>query len=479
MARYEITDNKTGKSVVVEGSKPPTTTDAEAIFQKAGLRQTTTQEEPQKGILGQVTDFLLPRSKGFLNDQVQNSTKRKSLGEVTYESIPVLNLLTNLEDGKIKLDKKGLGAAGELASYMIPGNKLLKEGSGLQKIAGGALQGAEIGAVSGATDPNADTLKNRVEKGVTNAVIGGVTGGVVQGLFEVGKAGFQKLVGNAADKIKKIIRPNPSTLDKFKKNTGLDYAEEVVKKDAKNIEGMDYPQLESYFKGKFQDAVGKVDSELENSGKTIDKKFIQNTFEVVSNLYKDRPIASEKIGQDFAKYIEYVDKLPDQIPLQVANQIKRDLQELASSAYGNTSNSVPKAYKKVASGLNKEIVRIYPQAGELNKETQLYKLVSDAVSRTASREGNKISTSFVDKLLQTLPTSAGIGVGLMTGDPLAGIGTLLAGAGASKAREVVRSPQVQTSLASMIQKGVSPRLNAFGRVLGDTVRKGSSIMATR
>jgi hypothetical protein len=39
MPRYQITDNKTGKTVVVEGSKPPTEVDAEKIFTDAGLRQ--------------------------------------------------------------------------------------------------------------------------------------------------------------------------------------------------------------------------------------------------------------------------------------------------------------------------------------------------------------------------------------------------------------------------------------------------------
>ena len=40
MPRYEIRDNKTGKTVVVEGNTPPTSSDAERIFQQAGLRET-------------------------------------------------------------------------------------------------------------------------------------------------------------------------------------------------------------------------------------------------------------------------------------------------------------------------------------------------------------------------------------------------------------------------------------------------------
>ena len=476
--KYEITDNKTGKTVVVEGNRAPTNTDAEAIFQKAGLRQTQTQVEPQKGVLSQVTDFLFGRSKDYAKSETEH-LKNASFGEKAFETIPVLNVLANLEDGKVKLDKKGVGAAGEIASYMIPGNKLLKEGSALQKVAGGALQGAEIGAVSGATDPNAESIKDVAKNTLTQGATGAVAGGVVQGLFEVGKAGVKKLVGNAGEKLNKIIRPNPATLDKFKKNTGWNFAEEIVKRDAQKIEGMGYPELENYFKTKFQDVVGKVDDTLAKSGKTIDKDFIKKTFTEVFDIYKDRPAASKRIGQDFETYLKYIEQLPETIPLQTANQLKRDLQELASAAYGNTSNSVPKAYQKVSARLNKEISNIFPQAKELNKEVQLYKLVSDAVSRTGSREGNKISTSFIDKLFQSNPASLGFGVTALTRDPLAGIGTALVGAGASKAREIYRSPEVQTSLASMIKKGVSPRLNALGRILGNTIRKGTSIVSTK
>lgn len=481
MAKYEITDNKTGKTVVVEGSRPPTTTDAEAIFQKAGLRQAT--QEPEKGLASKVTDFLIPRAKNYVMSEGKNVANRSG-GENLLNALisginPLAGLVTKVDNGKLNFDKEGLGTAGEVASFMIPANKLLKGGSAASKIAGGALQGAEIGAVSGITDPTADTLKQRIEKGVTSGLVGGVTGGAVQGLFEVGKAGVKSLVGNAADKINKIIRPNPSALDKFKKNTGLNYSEEIVKRDAQNIEGMNYSELQNYFKSKFQDASGKVDAALEKSGKTIKKDAIKNIFSETADLYKDRPSSSTRINQDFETYSKYLEQLPDDIPLNVANQLKRDIQELASSAYGNTSNSVPKAYQKVAARLNKEITNIFPEASKLNKETQLYRLVSDAVSRTGSREQNKISTTFVDKLLQSVPTTGGALATVATGNPLIGLGTLLAGAGASKGREIYRSPEVQTKLASMISKEVSPSLKALERALESTMRKGGAILSTK
>jgi hypothetical protein len=375
--------------------------------------------------------------------------------------------------------KKSAGLAGEVGSYMMPSNALQASTKGLTRVAGAGLQGAGIGALLGATDPQNNGIADAAVNTAKSAVLGGVAGGAVQGLFEVGRKGAQKLAGDAADKLKRVIRPTPSNLDSFQKNTGMDYAKELLKRDGKNIEGMGYDQLVPYFADKYQASVGRVDEELAASGKTVSKEWMKKQFTSVFEKYKDRPVASQRVGQDFATYYQYLDKLPDNVDLATANQIKRDLQELASSAYGNTSNSVPKAYKAVAAKLRSGIEDIYPAAKELNAETQLYRLTSDAVLRTYSREQNKISTGFTSKMLQSIPGGMGAGVGIMTGNPLAGLATMLASAGASKAREVYRSPQIQTRIAQKISGAGNPTLQAMQRLMGNVARKGAAIGAAR
>ena len=46
MARYKITDNQSGRSLVIEGVNPPTEQDAENLFQQAGLRTGTQRLNP-------------------------------------------------------------------------------------------------------------------------------------------------------------------------------------------------------------------------------------------------------------------------------------------------------------------------------------------------------------------------------------------------------------------------------------------------
>jgi len=499
MSKYRITDNKTGKSVIVSGDHEPNETEAESIFQSAGLRQTQNPQQygKEQGALGKITDFLFGRTKEYgkmlgsagmglgaeammnVNPEIANKLAQKS-----YDIRQEQGTTGNLEEGTaLETAKKGAGitagAMGETAAYLMPQNALLKSGKGLTRVAGGALQGAEIGSLLGITDPESENMGERIQKGITQGATGALTGGVVQGLFEVGKAGIKAIAGNAPDKIKKIIRPNPSKLDGFRKNTGMDYADEVIKRDAKNIEGMGYDKLEPYFNNKFIKAAQKTDKLLDTSGKTVKKEWVQQQLLDVMNKYKDRPVVSEQVGKTFTTYFDALEKLGDDIPLSVANNIKRDLQELAKASYSGTSGSVPKAYSQVAYRLNKEIKRLVPKAINLDKETQLYRLVSDAVRRTGSREQNKISKTFLDKLLQTIPASAGMGVGFMTGSPIAGLGTTLVGASMSKGREYMRSPQVQTTLASKISQGINPRMQALLRMLEGSSRKGASIFATK
>lgn len=522
MAKYRITDNKTGKSVVVSGDHTPSTTEAESIFQKAGLRQ-------EKGTVDKVTDFLFGRTKDYMktaigslvlgkqNDQLDQSNKglldqadlfvRKAKQtfdpELQKKYFDMARDLTNRASGNVgqvsgsfkestgldilggdtitnkDIVNKSFGMAGEIGSYMMPQNKLLKSGNAGTRILGGAVQGGEIGTLLGATNPEAENLGERAMGAVTQGAIGVVTGAAVQGLFEVGKSGVKKLVGDASQKLRKIIRPNPSKLNKFKKFTGMDYADEIVKRDAKNIEGMGYDKLEPYFNNKFLQATQKTDKVLEASGKSVKKEWVQQQLVDVMDNYKDRPIVSEQINKTFTTYFDALEKFGDDIPLSVANNIKRDLQELAKASYSGTSGSIPKAYSKVAYKLNKEIKKLVPEAINLDKETQLYKLVSEAVSNTGSREQNKISTTFMDKLLQSFPVGLGAGVGFGTGNLPAGVLTMLGSAAAGKGREVYRSPQVQTTLASKISQGINPKMQALVRLLEESSRKGASIFATK
>jgi hypothetical protein len=56
MARYQITDPQTGKTVTISGDKPPSQDDAEEIFRQAGLRAAAAGDE-EPGVIGTAVDM--------------------------------------------------------------------------------------------------------------------------------------------------------------------------------------------------------------------------------------------------------------------------------------------------------------------------------------------------------------------------------------------------------------------------------------
>jgi ABC-type transporter Mla subunit MlaD len=58
MPKYKITDPQTGKTVTISGQNTPTQTDAEEIFQKAGLRQAQQPKQQSPGMFQQAADFI-------------------------------------------------------------------------------------------------------------------------------------------------------------------------------------------------------------------------------------------------------------------------------------------------------------------------------------------------------------------------------------------------------------------------------------
>jgi hypothetical protein len=136
-----------------------------------------------------------------------------------------------------------------------------------------------------------------------------------------------------------------------------------------------------------------------------------------------------------------------------------------------TPSQASRQYAKLANQVKTAIEDVFPEAETLNKDVQLYKFVDKFTRQTSEREANKITKSFIDKFFQTIPAAGGVGVGLATGNPIMGLLTALAGAGASKTREGINSPAGQTRMAALaknlgekqLPQGVNNMLQALQR----------------
>lgn len=380
MAKYEITDNKTGKTVVVEGSRPPTTTDAEAIFQKAGLRQTV-QPEPEKGLASKVTDFLFGRTKDYIGKEGE-ALKNRSLGEnLSNDALsainPLLGLSTKIENGKLNFDKQGLGAAGEVASYMIPANKLLKGAGSLSKIAGGAVQGAEIGAVSGVTDPEANNIKERIQKGVTSGVVGGVTGGVMQGAVEGISKAATKLKDAGLGIYASTFKENKQALQIIKRLGGPENAaEELIRNKIPKTKGGVRAELDK-LNGKYETEVTQKLKDVSSNTKLDFNSVLDDALKDAQERF-DLPTPSDKRNLKSAvDYIESLRNFNANDP-HLANELRKRLDKTYSGISMNEIISGEKwANDTLANKLRHKVQEVAPVTQPFFKK---YSLLKDAES---------------------------------------------------------------------------------------------------
>lgn len=489
-------ENRPPLSSFQKQSRPPL-----SAFQKQNTGNGYKVPDTDKPLLQDIVDFLLPRatkvgqqigtglgirSQDFeaaeqsrqqameMNRRVtaraaqeQDPQKRAELLQVARQSAGNLDtntteflsqIMTSENSGVTEKDlakgnlgnalNQGVSLAGETAAWLSPAGKSLKGASTLQKAGSSAATGAKVGAILGLTDSQSD---NRLKSGATGAASGAATAGALSLAGSAASKVFDATKESAASNLRKIIRPAPSATAEFRATFGVDFADEILKKDGKNISGMNYDDLIPYFRNKRQAAGKLIDVELASSDKTISKDVLATKIqELIDNLApgKGNVGTSGTVGK-LQGLLKDLGDNPSELSLVQANNIKRQIQDLADEALSPDGKATADSRKigELATFWKKEIEKLHPQIKELNRDAALYRLVDKGTRNTAEREANKITTSLVDKLLQTVPALAGLG-GFVYGGPAGAVAATGLTAGASKTREVLRSPQMQTRTAA-------------------------------
>ena len=277
-------------------------------------------------------------------------------------------------------------------------------------------------------------------------------------LMEGGRKVAEAVGKQASNTLHRLIRPNPTMVGNFEKNTGWKFGDEIAKRDAKNIGGMNWDQLKDYFTQKSSAANQVADQELAKVPATLPKQYFIG--EIDKKIAELQPKAGRAM-QDSAiaaleKAKEDIMQNPDDISLVVANQLKRDFQNAGEAAFGLTASDNP------ASVANAEISRLFkskieekaPQIADINKVTQLYHLAKNSVIKRAGLEENKLANDWLGKLIAIAPVFGG-----MFGYSKGGIKGAAIGAGATSGmgglRLISQSPEFQTILAKAAQGALS------------------------
>lgn len=376
-------------------------------------------------------------------------------------------------------------------------------------VAKNAALGGAFGAASGME-------KGRNASGIVGSTVGGAAVGAVVGATGIVlKAAkdfatrttpewmMNKAVKPALQELKKNVKTGSNTL-------GKELLDEGVKGSPKRLLTVAQDKLQS-FEDELQTALSRFDddaartiqkrlpdAQIAELGATINKldaqfvakptpankKALENAVALYNKSVSDRPtklISRESIkpylkelvaqknktpgAKDQAKAIEGVlDDLPEEMTLQEANEIKRNLYaELRDVSYKLDAKLSTKAgaMKQIARGLKKEIETATGDAGvrEINKKLSIYGRLEDAVVDQMARSMKNNGISLTDAIL-----AAG-GVGSMNPVAFAGVLATIVGRHNSTA--------LATRGANILSKGQRIGTGAAGRLIKAGVRRAA------
>src|SRR3990167_965394 len=390
------------------------------------------------GIGKRAIDLLFPRTKSALTQGPQRIAQQAAARP-------------NAQGDIIQSIINAAGATKDLATTAIPAGVE----SGLAATPFGKLGllkgGAVAGGAYGASTPENISLGERIQKTGTGAAGGLLTGGLLKtpGLAKglvVGKA------SQAADKIRKVFKVSTGKLDEFRKNTGLNFADEVIRRDLPKIKGKNNEQILQYYTDKVDDFNDAADKFLASKNVPINKSEVINIIDkqITKLGGVDRLGQSPAIQALQTKRDEILTK-PDALNGVILNQFKRDLQTSAGAAVGGgeTTSVVSTAYDDLQRGLNKLLESKAPGIKDTNKSIQFYHLAKDAMQQRVDTVSKQEGRSILGKILSaSIPTGAGGMAAIATHNPLFALLGGAAGLGGVAANEISKSPQFRKRAAS-------------------------------
>jgi len=416
-----------------------------------GLSSPVPQPE-QKSFLGKLTNVLVPRTKKYVTETLPEYYKEKPTGY--------------LEELKktVGIAPKAVEAGGELGAWALPTTKAGAGASFLQKVGAGAKTGVGVGTLLGLTKEG--TAEERLKAGAGGALTGGIAGGVMTGGMEAVKGVTKKVLSGGAGIIRRLFKPNTTEIAEFTRNTGMKFEDEILKRDASNLQGKSDTEIVNYFRGKFTQTRQAVDNLLEGKSlpkfvrslgeeKTVDKKeYIFKINNLISKIEPEKGnVLQEGATNSLNTIADDLNKAPEKLTASVLNNIKRQLQNASDSSY--SLNGKPTATSRAIAGVatifKEAVEQLEPRVKDLNKDIQLYRLASRSIERRLNLMTGQKTGDVFGKLLGQLPfLAAGFGYAKGGLPGLLGYGGAVAAGSATKA--AYEKPATQIKIANTLQK---------------------------
>lgn len=317
----------------------------------------------------------------------------------------------------------------------------------LGKTLSGGLKTTAPGAIYGATEAGDQSLEDRFSKAGAGALGSLLTAGALKTPGAI----KDKVVGQAKDRVSQLFKISTTQLSEFRRNTKLDFAQEFIDRDLKNVVGKKTEDLTDYFEQKYNEFYKKTDKFLRSKGITIKP---QEVASLLDNEIKKLK-SNSRLGQSTA--IQELTKTRDEIlgkkvlDLADINQYKRDIQDMAGDAIGGgqSSSAVKKAFDDTQRALNTFIEIRAPGSKAINKATQYYRLAKDSIQKKADQEAKSEGSSVLGSILKggLGPTTAGAAAQLASGNSLFTLLGLTAGGVGAGLNYYSKTSQAKTRFA--------------------------------
>lgn len=281
----------------------------------------------------------------------------------------------------------------------------------------GAMGGAAVGGAGGEA---LRQLVNRLRGAPAPATAGEAAGsigkeGAVQALYELGGQGVSAGLSTAGRAVYRgYLKPSLSkaTLDKAGQivETGIQEAIPVTEKGAAKAQQL------------IGDLRAEADRILANTTGEVDLHTVADKLRAWGQKVYNRPGRAPADFESVMKVADRIDNHPSMIPKPpaapvdrvsaiAANQVKRDMQSGASSAYGLKSGAEKAAEKTGGSLLRQGVEDVAPAVGPINaRESKLIDLAK-ALNRATGREANRSQLTGVPTLMAGTAGAAELAAG--------------------------------------------------------------------
>jgi hypothetical protein len=135
--------------------------------------------------------------------------------------------------------------------------------------------------------------------------------------------------------------------------------------------------------------ISKMIKTAADNGSTVSTHEVATRLNDVRDFFKQTATPQTYLDQLDSLEKEFLSSHGSTLPIDVAQKIKQNTYTLLRKSYGEMKTASVEGQKAIARGLKEEIVKQYPQVGELNaKDTALINL-EDSLSKAVARSGNR------------------------------------------------------------------------------------------